>query len=170
MVTREQRVSVSVAWDDLPANTTSGSITVNGPDERRVVITVPIFKPASLRPEEAQGFVELNGYVSIEAEHFSQALETPAVQWKRIPEFGRTLSAMTIFPVTAPRQNLTTQAAHLEYPCIYSMKGRYRRRVSCSTQKFQPGAGFHYGISFDDSLHRSLTFMKATSSQSGSDQ
>ena len=150
-VQREERISVSVAWDDVPANTTSGSITVTGPGERKVAITVPIFKPLTLSPEDVRGFVELDGYVSIEAEHFTRAVETSAIQWQRIPDFGRTLSAMTIFPVTAPSQNLSAEAARLEYRTYLFDEGPVTVDVYLApTQQFQPGPGFRYAISFDD--------------------
>jgi hypothetical protein len=150
-VTREERVWISVQWGDVPPGATSGSITVAGPGDRKIIVTVPIANPASPRPEELEGFVETDGYVSIEAEHFTRAIETKAVQWKEIPDFGRTLSAMTTFPVMAPIQILSSAAARLEYRMYLFHDGPVSVDVYLSpTQKFQPGAGFRYGISFDD--------------------
>ncbi|MDR2840089.1 MAG: glycosyl hydrolase 115 family protein, partial [Paludibacter sp.] len=40
-------------------------------------------------------FVEQNGYVSIEAEHYSKKSETPQISWITIPEMGKTVSAIT---------------------------------------------------------------------------
>jgi len=150
-VTREERVRISVQWGDVPPGATSGSITVAGPRDRKIVVTVPIANPASPRPEELEGFVETDGYVSIEAEHFTRAIETKAVQWQEIPDFGRTLSAMTTFPVMAPIQILSSAAARLEYRMYLFHDGPVSVDVYLApTQKFQPSAGFRYGISFDD--------------------
>jgi hypothetical protein len=114
-------------------------------------VTVPIANPASPRPEGLEGFVETDGYVSIEAEHFTRAIETKTVQWQKIPDFGRTLSAMTTFPVMAPSQILSPAAARLEYRMYLFHDGPVSVDVYLApTQKFQPGAGFRYGISFDD--------------------
>ena len=152
-VTREQRIWVSVQWSDVPATATGGSITVNGPGHRRVVLVVPIVNPTSPRREELEGFVETDGCVSIEAEHFTRAVETKAVQWKKIPDFGRTVSAMTTFPVTAPSQNLSPAAARLEYRMYLFHDGTVSVEVYLApTQKFQPGSGFRYAISFDDEI------------------
>jgi hypothetical protein len=38
----------------------------------------------------------------MEAEHFTDIKSTGEVHWDTIPGFGRTLSGMTVFPVTAP--------------------------------------------------------------------
>jgi len=150
-VTREQRVWVSVDWNVVPAGASRGSITVSGPNDRKVVLTVPLVNPADLKRESVEGFVETNGCVSIEAEHFTRAVETKAVQWKKIPDFGRTLSGMTTFPVTAASQTLSPASARLEYRAYLFHDGTVGVDVYLApTQKFQPGAGFRYGISFDD--------------------
>jgi len=47
------------------------------------------------------GFVEANGYVSMEADDFTGVVDTRSVSWKRIPDIGRTGSGMEPFPVTA---------------------------------------------------------------------
>ena len=59
------------------------------------MVKVPILNPAAPRPEALDGFVEANGYVSIEAEHYSRAVAPRGREWKRIPDHGRTLSGMT---------------------------------------------------------------------------
>ena len=150
-VTREQRVWIKVQWGDVPPGATSGSISIAGTGERKIVMTVPIVNPAVPRPEELEGFVETDGCVSIAAEHFTRVVETKAVQWKQIPDFGRTLSAMTTFPVAAPSQILSSAAARLEYRMYLFHDGPVGVDVYVApTQKFQPGTGFRYGISFDD--------------------
>ena len=150
-VMREQRVWISVQWADVPVGANSASVTVSGPGDRKIVVTVPIANPASPRPEELEGFVETDGCVSIEAQHFTRAIETKAVQWRKIPDFGRTLSAMTAFPVMSPSRVLSSLAARLEYRMYLFHYGPVSVDVYLApTQKFQPGAGFRYGISFDD--------------------
>src|SRR5438105_9787342 len=150
-VTREQRVWIKVQWGDVPPGATSGSISIAGTGDRKIVMTVPIVNPAVPRPEELEGFVETDGCISIAAEHFTRVVETKAVQWKQIPDFGRTLSAMTTFPVAAPSQILSSAAARLEYRMYLFHDGPVGVDVYVApTQKFQPGTGFRYGISFDD--------------------
>jgi hypothetical protein len=150
-VTREQRIWVSVDWNVVPAGISRGSITVSGPNDRRVAVTVPVVNPADPKRESIVGFVETNGCVSIEAEHFTRAVESDGTRWQKLPDFGRTLSGMTPFPVTAPSQSLSPQAAHLEYQMYLFQNGLVSVEAYLApTQKFLPGDGFRYGISFDD--------------------
>ena len=66
-------------------------------------ITLP--QPAYItynQPGPSPTFTALNGYVSIEAEHFTRKQDCREAQWTVIPELGRTLSGITPQPVTAP--------------------------------------------------------------------
>jgi len=150
-VRREQRVWVKVNWKAVPAGASRGSITVNGPNDRTVLLTISIDNPAEPNRQTIHGFVETNGYVSIEAAHFSRAVTAEGMRWQVLPDFGRTLSGVTPSPVTGPSQNLSPSAMRLEYQ-IYLFHGG---PVSVDayfapTQKFLPSDGFRYGISFDD--------------------
>ena len=53
-------------------------------------------------PEQAgtYTFIETNGYISIEAEHFTRAIAEGETTWNLIPDFGKTLSGVTTLPVT----------------------------------------------------------------------
>ena len=65
------RINVSIDWARAPAGDADGSVTVRGAG-REVVVAVSARKPAALTRESLQGFAEGAGYVSIEAEHYSQ--------------------------------------------------------------------------------------------------
>ncbi len=163
-VTREQRIWVSVQWSDAPTGASRGSITVSGPNGKKVVLTVPIVNPAYPKRAEIEGFVETDGYVSMEAEHFTRAVESDAIHWQKIPDFGRTLSAMTTFPVTAQSQKLSTTSARLEYQMYLFREGQVSVDVYLApTQKFLPGSGFRYAISFDDETPQVINVHEAYS-------
>ena len=95
---------MSVDWQQAPTGTRQVPIEIVGANGTRVVVQAPIDNPESPKPDRVQGFVETNGYVSIEAEHYTRAVNAAGVKWQRLPDYGRTLSAMTAFPVTAPSQ------------------------------------------------------------------
>lgn len=150
-VAREQIIRVSVEWSAVPAGASRGLITVSGPNERKVVLTVPLVNPADPKRDSIAGFVETNGCVSIEAEHFTRAVESDGMHWQRIPDFGRTLSGMTSFPVIASSQNLSPNSTRLEYRMYLFHDGPVSVEAYLGpTQKFLPGDGFRYAISFDD--------------------
>src|ERR1019366_4549130 len=48
----------------------------------------------------------------IEAEHFTRKTNAGPVHWDKIEDYGRTLSAMTVFPVT------TASLAPPQSPCL----------------------------------------------------
>ncbi len=89
-------------------------------------------------------FKERDGYVSIEAEHFTRKTDGKAARWTVIPEMGRTLSAITPQPVTA-----STEGMALEYD-VYTESDGYPR----VTLRFSPTLNFNtkglsYAVSWD---------------------
>jgi hypothetical protein len=150
-VERDQRVWVSAIWNAVPIGIESATITLTGPNESKVVVKVPILNPATPRPESLEGFVETNGYVSVEAEHYTRAVAPAGREWKKVPDFGRTLSGMTAWPVTAPSSTVSADGMRLEYRMYLFHDGAVSVDAYLApTQKFQPGPGFRYAVSFDD--------------------
>jgi len=92
--------------------------------------------------------------VSIEAEHFARAVAPPGRQWTVIPDHGRTRSGVAAWPVTAPAAALTAaDGMRLEYAMHLFSQGTATVEVQLApTQKFQPGPGFRYAVSFDDEV------------------
>ncbi|MFA5251311.1 MAG: glycosyl hydrolase 115 family protein [Phycisphaerae bacterium] len=150
-IDKEQRVWVSVDWQKAPAGKNKAAITITGPDSKQVKVDAPINNPASPKPEEVKGFVEGNGYVSIEAEHYARAVEATPIKWLRIPDLSRTLSGVTVVPVTAQSQKPGGDSPRLEYPMYLFNSGKVVVTVYvCPSQNFLNNGGLRYAISFDD--------------------
>jgi hypothetical protein len=150
-IDREQRISVSARWREVPVGAERGSLTVMGPGGARIEVVVPILNPQTPRPEDLDGFVETNGYVSIEAEHYARAIAPAGRAWKIIANHGRTLSGVTPWPVNAAAAVDPAYGMRLEYQMYLFSPGTVGVDAYLApTQKFQPGAGFRYAISFDD--------------------
>jgi hypothetical protein len=101
----------------------------------------------------------------MEAEHYSRAVGSPAISWQRIPELGRTLSAMTPMPATAISQTPGGETPRLEYSLYLFGKGDVRVAAYLSpTLNFHNNQGLRYAISFDDlppqlvNMHAGKTF------------
>ncbi len=143
---------MSADWARVPVGTERGTLTVSGPGGAAIRVAVPILNPPAPRPETLDGFVEANGYVSMEAEHFTRAVAPPGREWLVIPGHGRTLSGVTAMPVTAPPiPPAAGGGMRLEYRMHLFSTGEAGVDVHLApTQKFQPGGGFRYAISFDD--------------------
>jgi hypothetical protein len=99
-VEKDMRVEVAVDWDKAPAGLAKGTVAVSQGD-RTVAVGVEAFKPADLEPQQVDGFVESEGVVSMEAEHFTGRAPGKEAQWALVDGYGRTLSGMTVMPMTA---------------------------------------------------------------------
>jgi hypothetical protein len=140
-------VRVTARWADVPRGVDQGSVTVLGDDGARVVVRVPLFDPGPTL-DALDGFVETNGAVAIEAEHYTRAVAPPGREWKTIPGHGRTLSGVTPWPVT---EKAAAGTMRLEYRVHLFHDGPLEVAVHLApTQKVQPGPGFRFAISFDD--------------------
>lgn len=160
----EQRIWITVDWKKAAQGTERVPITVTGPSGRRVIVTAIINNPKSPERKDVRGYVEANGYVSIEAEHYSREVGGSPITWLRIPDLGRTLSGMTPMPVTAPAQSPGNNKPHLEYQIYFFSSGEVTVNAFFSpTLDFQNDGGPRYAVSFDDespqiaSLHHNDT-------------
>jgi hypothetical protein len=147
-----QRIIVSVDWDRAPAGTSRVPITVTGPSPRPFVVQAIVTNPSMPKRDDLDGFVEGSGYVSIEAEHYTSAIAPAPIHWLRIPDLGRTLSAMTPTPVTSPSQTPGGGSPRLEYRMFLFDSGAVKVTAFLSpTLNFTNSPhGLRYAISFDD--------------------
>jgi hypothetical protein len=150
-VEQAQRLEVSVDWHRAPtaAAATRVGITLEAAGHR-VVVYADVRNPAEPRPGTMHGFAEGDGYVSIEAEHFTRAVDAAPVHWVVIPGLGRTLSGVTAFPVTAARQTPGGDSPHLEYRLQLVAGGEVAVRVICSPTLDVHATGLRYAVSFDN--------------------
>jgi hypothetical protein len=156
------RATVRVDWSRAPQGTTDVPITISGAHGRDVVVKAVVDNPAVAR-SQVQGFVEANGYVSIEADHFTNAVGGPSVRWKRIPDIGRTGSGMEPFPVTAPSQTPGAGSPRLEYRTTLFTTGPVKIWAHLSPRNnVLPTDGLRYAISVDDQPPQIVNVTKAT--------
>ncbi len=100
-VAKSQRVTVEVRWADVPPHADVAALAILGPDGAKATVQVPL-RPPSVGGKPASGsYVESQGAVVVEAEHYARLMAPEGRQWLRIPGLGRTLSGMTALPVVA---------------------------------------------------------------------
>jgi hypothetical protein len=143
------RISVSIDWARAPrGENSSGVVEIQGAGVSRMV-TVPIFNPNKPRPEELRGFVETNGIVSIEAEHFTRRTERKGSSWQIIPGLGRTGDAIAMFPTTADSFE-PGGAPFVDYEFYLFTPGTVKTSVYLvPTHPVLSGRGLRYAIGFD---------------------
>lgn len=149
-VDKETRLWVSMDWDNAPIGSADAAVKIAGTDQETTV-RVRAFKPAVPRRDSLDGFVEAGGYVSIEAEYYTRKVDTDAACWEKIPEYGHTLSAMSIFPVTAASVQPPEDAPYLEYRMYLFDPGKVEvHAVVAPTLNFVPDRGLRCALSFND--------------------
>ncbi len=162
-VDEQTRLWVSVDWSQVPAGARQDvPITLTASNGRSVVVQAPVSRPA-FDPEQLTGFIEHDGFVSIEAEHFTRAVDGGGARWQLLPDLGRTLSAMTVFPTTAPSQTPGGESPHLEYRMQLTSSGPVTVRAYLSPTLNYHVDSLRYAVSFDEqapqvvSLHGDLS-------------
>ncbi len=107
-------------------------------------------------------FYENSTAVSIESSHFTKAINSNSINWKILPDHGRTGSAITSFPVTASEQKPGGRSPHLEYEIYTYSKGEFKINAY-----FSPTLNFHntenglqYAVSIDDEAPQIISINK----------
>jgi beta-xylosidase len=144
------RVAVEIDWTRAPTGADTAAVTFTGPDSARIVVRVPIVNPSAPGTGFA-GFVQGANYVSMEAGHFTRAVDGSGIAWEIIPDFGRTLSGVHTTPVTAASTTPGGSTPHLEYRVFLRDTGTVRVNAYISpTWDFRGGDGLRYAVSIDD--------------------
>lgn len=95
--------------------------------------------------------------MTMEAEHFARALGDD-IDWRVIPELGRTLSGVTAFPVNAPADEPGGDAPRLEYDVHLFSEGDVEIEVVVSPSlDFAGHGGLRFAVSVDDGAPQLVT-------------
>jgi len=152
-VDQQKRLMVSIDWQKAPKGNHEYPITIKGPNGKDVTVKVVINNLSA--PANFKGFMETNGYVSIEAVHYTKALNAGEIKWAVLPDHGRTLSAITTFPVTIPVQTLSAATPHLEYQVNLSKGGEFKLMTYVSPSlDFNNLGGLKFAVSIDGEAPR----------------
>jgi hypothetical protein len=150
-IAKDQRVMVHIDWNQLPPGDSPGTVYISQRSGATIAVRLQASNPTTPSRKDLQGFVESNHYVSIEGAHFTDRTSEGVAHWLNLPDFGETLSGMTIFPVTAASVLPPQPAASLEYKMYLFDPGTYQvEAILAPTLNFVPGRGLRYAISFDD--------------------
>jgi len=151
VIDREDRIWISIDWTKVPKNVQKGKVTISRAGIESVDIEVPLRNTDLVKLDSLEGFVESNGFVSIEAEHFTRNIPSAQARWETIEGYGRTLSAMTVVPVTAPSVSPPDASPRLEYKIHIFNAGKVSvLSYVAPTLNFNPDRGLRYAVSFDD--------------------
>lgn len=136
-------------WDHMMDQIHIGYTSWNSPKKRTMpkVTRIP-------EKERTYTFQEVDGYVAMEAEHFTRAIAEGETSWNIIPDFGKTLSGVTTIPVTK-----TPERMYLEYDVEMKKTGKVRVDLLLApTLNFNDNEGLSYAVSFDGDKEQIINF------------
>ncbi|KAF2265992.1 hypothetical protein CC78DRAFT_170348 [Lojkania enalia] len=105
--TSDIRARIRVDWSAAPSGSSTASITIKPKTGSEVKLNLPLNSFAV--PEDFKGYVESNGAVAIEMQHFTRKEGGGGgSSVEIIPNYGRTDSGLTFMPITAGTQTVAT--------------------------------------------------------------
>ncbi len=161
-IEKDQRVWIDVDWSKAPAGTGNSEIKVSGAGGE-VTVKVTAFNPSEPARDSLQGFVESEGCVSMEAEHFTRNVDAGATRWIKIPGYGHTLSAMRADGPVDVQATPAKDSPHLEYRMYLFKAGKVEVDSTVApTLNFIPGRPLRYAVSVDDGAPQEVTIVPAS--------
>ena len=132
----------------------AGAITSKGPGSFHNV-KLSVFNPVTPAAGDVVGFVESNGYISIEAEHYSRKADQTHASWNIIRGLGRTGNSITVLPTNIPSnsspEDITSKSPHLEYDIYTFTEGEVTIDFNCiPSNPINSDHGLRIAVSFDD--------------------
>ena len=147
-ISDEDRIWISIDWTKVPAGENTSSIKIDE-GKMRVEVAVKAINHAIPAPS-FKGFVEANGYVSMEAEHYTGITEMEGIKWQIIPGFGRNVSGVTPLPSTHAPVTPAPSTPRLDYDLWLYNSGDVEVDVYIAPSlNIYNDEGMKYGISFD---------------------
>lgn len=136
-------------WNHLMDQVHIGYTSWNNPEKQIMPKVIRV-----LEKKETYTFQEVNGYVAMEAGHFTRAVTEGKTSWSIIPDFGKTLSGVTTLPVTQSPEKM-----YLEYDIEMNKTGKVRVELLLApTLNFNNNKGLSYAVSFDGEKEQVINF------------
>jgi len=136
--------------------------TISGEGHHSIELSFSVFNPESPSPNEINGFVESNGYIAIEAEHFSRKKDIEA-GWEIIEGLGRTGSSITVLPPTVEAvdkaDGINFKSPSVEYDIYLFTEGSLSLQFNCSPgNPINGGYGQRIAVALDNGLPQVISY------------
>ncbi|KAF7558243.1 hypothetical protein G7Z17_g156 [Cylindrodendrum hubeiense] len=142
------RSRISVDWSRAPKGLSWVGLKVAAANGQATTAVLPVNKTSV--PGKFHGYVESGGVVSIEAEHYADAEKKSGLSYTTVPHYGRTLSGVKLWPVTADSQT-PSSAPKLTYS-FHTFNSCNSARVMVflgATLNHDPSRPLKYAFSID---------------------
>ena len=163
------RIYVSLDAENAPDGVSDATITVERligsvvADSRDIKVNIRNIADVT----QAKTYVEANGYVSIEAEHYSELVNKGEYEWKIEKDFGRSGDTLKIYPSldsNANENTITSTSAYAEYNVYFENSGTYTLDVYRMPTLNERG-NMRFAVGIDN---ENPTVLKGTSAYTGS--
>jgi hypothetical protein len=118
-------------------------------------VQLSLFNPLMPATEKVSGFVESNGYISMEAEHFSRKNDRKNANWNIIEGLGRTGNSVTVLPANISgiknADEILSDSPSLEYDIYTFTTGESLIRFNCiPSYPVNKGSGLRIAVALDN--------------------
>lgn len=145
-----EQLQVTIDWEKAPYGKSQGSIHITGAAWGGATIQVSAFRPDDKATRKMRGFIEADGYIAMEAANYSNRGTAHGFEWQPLPQLGRTLSAVSVFPVTDYSFSNPDKGPWIEYEVYFFSTGEFTvEGLFAPSLPFMPGRGLRYAIGFD---------------------
>jgi hypothetical protein len=158
----DERIQVSVDWATAPSGNSSATVTVTGAGSSKQ-ITVNVSNPASPTRGDLDGYVEANGYVAIEAEHYHDKVDRGGAEWRVLTGLGRSGDSVKVFPDVSPSitADYASSAPELAYKVYFFSTGTFPVTVF-RVPTLNTGGDCRLALGLDDGTVQTLRGANAT--------
>ncbi|GAA4300343.1 glycosyl hydrolase 115 family protein [Aestuariibaculum suncheonense] len=146
-VDKQERIQVQINWSKIPEGINRSSFVIKAEN-----LEIPIYVEFS-NPNlsQARGFVESDGYISINAENYSSKFEPKAFTWEVVDNLGREASSVISLPVKYGRLPLSESSPKLTYDVYLKSKGNVKVHTLFSpTINYSIREGMLFALGFDN--------------------
>ncbi len=145
LITNQQNIQLKIDYAKAPKGRSTVLIKIKS-EAGDLELTAILDNPKSA----SKVFMETNGFISIEASHFSKKIDAGKIKWEVLPEYGRTFEGIAPSPVTSARQQAGGNSPHLEYNINLADTGTIALHTYLSpTINFKGHGGLLYAVSVD---------------------
>jgi hypothetical protein len=118
-------------------------------------VHLKVFNPLAPAVDSVTGFVESNGYISIEAEHYTGKVDTASASWQIIEGLGRMGSSVTVLPTMIPSHvsldDIISKSPVLQYDLYTFTQGQATVVFNCiPSNSINAEYGLRLAVAFDD--------------------
>ncbi|MEJ4088923.1 glycosyl hydrolase 115 family protein [Galbibacter orientalis] len=146
-IKNQKRIWVSLNQKELPPGKNETYFFVEKGKEQ-VKIKVKINNP---KQNKITGFIENDGYISMEAKNYTRSKTMEDFEWITVPNLGKTSSGVTTFPVTKSIKKITDASPRLEFDFHLFTSGAIKIHAYFSpTLNYNTNVGHYYGIGIDN--------------------